>query len=93
MNVTIVLFQTDVDQFSVLAVDLDQSERIWKGLFASRVELLQSLGQAGAATAKELLELDNRAIFYRGAPVLRACLEKEALEDVGFERVLPHKPN
>jgi hypothetical protein len=93
MNMTVVLFQIDFDRFSAVAVDLDHQSDVWESKFASRRELLRRLDLAGLVTAQEKVKLQEGKWFEGGAPILKVTVDREAIEDAGFERVKHPKAN
>jgi hypothetical protein len=86
MNMTVILFQIDFDRFSAMAVDLDQPKNIWKVRYDSLKDLIGNLDLAGVATANEVEKLWDGTWFGKGAPILRATVDREAIESAGFVR-------
>jgi hypothetical protein len=93
MKMTVILFQTDFDRFSAMAVDLDHQGDIWQSKFDSRRDLLLRLDLAGLVTEDEKLELQEDTWFSKGPPVLRVTVDREDIEEAGFEPVKPAKVN
>jgi hypothetical protein len=93
MNMTVVLFQIDFDRFSAMALDLDHQSNIWKSTFDSRRDLLRRLDQAGVVTAEDKKELQADTWPLGTAPIFRVTVDREAIEDAGFEPVKHSKPN
>jgi hypothetical protein len=93
MKMTVILFQIDFDRFSAMAVDLDHQSDVWQSKFDSRRDLLRRLDLAGLVTEQEKQELREGKGFERGAPILRVTVDREAIEDAGFELTRPAKPN
>jgi hypothetical protein len=93
MKMTVILFQTDFDRFSAMAVDLDHQSNIWQSKFASRRDLLWRLDLARLVTADEKQKLQEGDWFRRGAPILRVTIDREDIEEAGFECVQPSIPN
>jgi hypothetical protein len=92
MTMTVVLFQIDFDCFSAMAVDLDHQSHVWESKFDSRRELLRRLDLAGLVTAQDKQELQEGKWFEGGTPILRVTVDREAIEDAGFELKKPPKP-
>lgn len=93
MNMTVVLFQIDFDRFSAMALDLDHQSNIWKSTFDSRRDLLRRLDQAGVVTAEDKKELQADTWPLGTAPIFRVTVDREAIEDAGFEPAKRSKPN
>jgi hypothetical protein len=93
MNMSVVLFQVDDDRFSALAFDIGHQGNIWKNRYNSRGELVHSLKKAGLVTADEVEYLQDGACFAKGSPVLRASIDREAIEGAGFKRVVSERSN
>jgi hypothetical protein len=93
MKMTVILFQTDFDRFSAMAVDLDHQSNTWHTKFASHRDLLRRLDLAGLVTADEKQKLQEGDWFRRGAPILRVTIDREDIEEAGFECVQPSIPN
>jgi hypothetical protein len=93
MKMTVVLFQIDFDRFSAMAVDLDHRSNVWRTTFDSRRDLLRRLDLAGVVTANDKRELEADTWPLGTAPILRVTVDREAIEDAGFEPVKRSKPN
>lgn len=93
MNMTVVLFQIDFDRFSAIAVDLDHKSNVWRTTFDSRGDLLRRLDLAGVVTANDKRELQADTWPVGTAPVLRVTVDREAIEDAGFEPAKRSKLN
>ena len=93
MNMTVVLFQTDFDRFSAMAVDLDHQSNIWKSTFDSRRDLVRRLNLAGLLTAEEQQKLWKDDWFLKGSPIFRVTVDRGSIENAGFEPVESEKNN
>ena len=86
MNMTVVIFQINFDSYSALAINPDDQKQIWKNRFDSFQDFVRSLGQAGVVTAKDVEEMQADSWFEKGAPILRASINREDIEEAGFGR-------
>jgi hypothetical protein len=94
MQVSIVLFQTDYDRFSALAVDIGTQVPYTK-VFRSLDEAIEGLLLVGVVTEREAAELAPKLerSFQRGAPVFKETVDDDALEEAGFVPATSPKPN
>jgi hypothetical protein len=94
MQVSIILFQTDYDRFSALAVDIATQVPYTK-VYRSMHEAIEGLLLVGVVTEREAAGLAPKleVSFQKGAPVFKETVDDDALEEAGFVRAIFPKPN
>lgn len=93
MKITMILFPVAFDRISVLAVNINHQQDLWKRHYRTRSEVIAGLEQTGMVTASEADELQTKLNFRRGCPIFKGFVEREDLEDAGFSRVVHEQTN
>jgi hypothetical protein len=93
MQVSIVLFQTDYDRFSALAVDIE-TQVPYRKVYHSLDEAIEGL-LVGVVTEREAAGLAPKleSSFQKGAPVFKEFVDDDALEEAGFVLATTPRPN
>jgi len=94
MQVSIVLFQTDYDRFSALAVDVE-TQVPYKKVYHSLDEAIEGLLLVGVVTEREAAGLAPKleSSSQKGAPVFKEFVDDDALEEAGFVLATTPRPN
>jgi hypothetical protein len=93
MKMTLILFQIDFDRFSVLALDQQKQDNIWKAIYESREDLISGLEAADVVSVEDVSQIQEGSCFQNGAPILYATVEQSDLERASFQPAEPFRPN